>query len=389
MEPAAISTYPFSSRPVFVAFFLYAFALGTLFPRLGDLQLEMGLSESELGLSLIGLPLGVQLSLLVANRIISYLTLAQIMIFGLIMIVCSYTAAALVSDPYLFFLTLLMAGLSVGPLEVAVNLEADRVEYGLEQRIINRSHAFWSLGFFATGLSGALMAQLGVPVVFHFAGFGFIIVALTIFSFLGFTQAPPRPSSNKGTPKFVRPSAAIMVLVGLTLSAMLAEGSAIDWSVIYMRDIFATVPLINGLALALTAFFQFITRYFADHFVVQYGPHKVAKICLWIMLAGVILVAVAPAWPLALIGFACLGAGSSVIFPLAMSAAAQLKDRPAAVNVAALAQISFVVFLLAPPLLGVVAEYIGIRYAFAICLPLAVLSLFSLRSLSPAPSTTK
>ena len=86
-----------------------------------------------------------------------------------------------------------------------------------------------------------------------------------------------------------------MVLVGLTLSAMLAEGSAIDWSVIYMRDIFATVPLINGLALALTAFFQFITRYFADHFVVQYGPHKVAKICLWIMLAGVILVAVAPA----------------------------------------------------------------------------------------------
>ena len=76
LEHATISTYPFSSRPVFVAFFLYAFALGTLFPRLGDLQLEMGLSESVLGLSLIGLPLGVQLSLLVANRIISELSLA-------------------------------------------------------------------------------------------------------------------------------------------------------------------------------------------------------------------------------------------------------------------------------------------------------------------------
>ena len=74
---------------------------------------------------------------------------------------------------------------------------------------------------------------------------------------------------------------------------------------------------------------------------------------------------------------------------LGYEAAAQLKDRPAAVNVAALAQISFVVFLLAPPLLGVVAEYIGLRYAFAICMPLTVLSLFSLRSLSPAPSTTK
>ena len=68
------------------------------------------------------------------------------------------------------------------------------------------------------------------------------------------------------------------------------------------------------------------------------------------------------------------------------TAAAQLKDRPAAVNVAALAQISVFVFLLAPPLLGIVAEYIGIHYAFAICLPLAVLSLLSL---SPAPSTIK
>ena len=105
-----------------------------------------------------------------------------------------------------------------------------------------------------------------------------------------------------------------------------------------------------------------------------------------LILAGVILVASAPAWPLALVGFACLGAESSVIFPLAMSAAAQLKDKPAAVNVAALAQISFFVFLLAPPLLGVVAEYMSIHYAFAICLPLAVLSLLSL---SPAPSTIK
>ena len=388
-EPADISAYPFSSRPVYAAFFLYAFSLGILFPRLGDLQLEIGLSESELGLSLIGLPLGVQLSLLVSNRIVGYFTLAQIMIFGLFMITSSYTAAALVSTPTLFFLTLLMAGLSVGPLEVAVNLEADRVEYGLKQRIINRSHAFWSLGFFATGLTGAFMAQLGVPVVLHFAGFGLLIMTLTIFSFSGFTQAPPRPSAYTGRPQFVKPSAAIMVLVYLTLSAMLAEGAAIDWSVIYMRDVFATVPLVNGLALALTAFFQFITRYFADNFVVQYGPRKVAKVCLCIMLAGITLVALAPAWPAALAGFACLGAGSSVIFPLAMSAAAQLKDRPAAVNVAALAQISFVVFLLAPPLLGGVAEYIGIRYAFAICLPLAVLSLFSLRSLSPAPSTTK
>ena len=101
------------------------------------------------------------------------------------------------------------------------------------------------------------------------------------------------------------------------------------------------------LRLPLQLFFHVITRYFADHFAFEYGPHKVAKIRLWIMLSGVILVAVATAWPLAIVGFACMGTGSSVIFQLAISAAAQLEDRPAAVNVAALAQIYFVVFLVA------------------------------------------
>ena len=160
---------------------------------------------------------------------------------------------------------------------------------------------------------------------------------------------------------------------------MLAEGSAIDWSVIYMRDVFATPPVINGLALALTAFCQFITRYFADGFVDKYGPRRIVKYCLWLILAGSLMIIFSPYWVLSLLGFSCLGAGSSVVFPLAMSAAAQLKDRPASVNIAALAQVSFCLFLAAPPLLGLVAEEAGIRYAFAICLPLILLAFFTLR----------
>ena len=39
----------------------------------------------------------------------------------------------------------------------------------------------------------------------------------------------------------------------------------------------------------------------------------------------------------ALLGFALMGVGTSVIFPLAMSAAAQRTDRAAATDVAALA----------------------------------------------------
>jgi MFS family permease len=57
-----------------------------------------------------------------------------------------------------------------------------------------------------------------------------------------------------------------------------------------------------------------------------------------------------------------MGIGTSVIFPLAMSAAAQLTDRPAPTNVASLAQISFVAFLLGPPLLGYMETTYSIEF---------------------------
>ncbi|MFM2036532.1 MAG: hypothetical protein RL459_1797, partial [Pseudomonadota bacterium] len=62
-------------------------------------------------------------------------------------------------------------------------------------------------------------------------------------------------------------------------------------------------------------------------------------------------------------------------------------DRPAAVNVAALAQTSFVAFLLGPPLLGWVAEHWGIRNAFGLGLPLVLLSLLTAGALGSKAKT--
>ena len=66
-----------------------------------------------------------------------------------------------------------------------------------------------------------------------------------------------------------------------------------------------------------------------------------------------------------------------------MSAAAQRNDKPAAVNVASLAQISFITFLLAPPALGFVGEHLGMRAAFGVGLPFVILSWFTLYALGP------
>ena len=376
----------FRSTPkdaVFVSFFLYAFSLGTLFPRLGDLQTQMEIDKATLGFALIGLPLGVQVTLLFADRIVRRFNFRLILMLGIPLLSISQCFASLSQSPYMFAGILILGGAAIAVIEVAVNLEADRVEAHSGYRIMNRSHAYWSFGFFGAGITGAGFSQLGISPFLHFVLITAVVSALTIFLFAKYNAAEPRRQSpvakNKG---FVWPSKGIFLLVFFSLSAMLVEGASIDWSVIFMRDIFNTAPIVSGLSLALAAISQGFVRYFADQFVDKYGPESVSLYSLIAMVLGVGCVVFSFEPITALSGFLLMGGGSAVIFPLAMSAAAQRSDKTPEENVASLAQFVFVIFLLAPPILGFVGEHLGLRWSFALCFPLLVVSFFTISSLS-------
>ena len=376
----------FQSKPkdaVFVSFFLYAFSLGTLFPRLGDLQTQMEIDKATLGFALIGLPLGVQVTLLFADRIVRRFNFRLVLMIGIPLLSISQVFAALSQSPYTFAGILILGGASIAVIEVAVNLEADRVEAHIGHRIMNRSHAHWSFGFFGAGIVGAGFSQLGISPFSHFVLITALGSVLTILLFVKYDAAKPRRQSivekNKG---FVWPSKGIFLLVFFSLSAMLVEGASIDWSVIFMRDIFNTVPIVSGLSLALAAIAQGIIRYFADQFVDKYGPERVSLYSLIAMVLGVGCVVFSFEPITALMGFLLMGGGSAVIFPLAMSAAAQRTDKTPEENVASLAQFVFVIFLLAPPILGFVGEHAGLRWSFALCFPLLVVSFFTISSLN-------
>ena len=363
-------------RRVFAAFFLYAFCLGGLYPRLAELQRSIGLSESELGLGLIGAACGTLVSLTWGGRLIERAGHRMTLLVLLPTLPVFYALAAHATGAVALFVVLLPAGLCIGAIELVVNLEADRVEHHGGKRIMNRAHAFWSFGFFGAGLLGAMAARLGISAQWHLAG----VVPLALIAvvlLLGDFEAAPHRSGSRSEPAhhFAQPTLAIGALVLFTLSGLVLEGAGIDWSAIYMRDVFDAAPFIGGLAVATGALAQGAARYVADPFVERHSPLVIARTLLGVLGVGTLTVTFATAWPVALLGFALMGVGTSVMFPLAMSAAAQRVDRPAATNVAALAQISFVSFLLGPPLLGFVAEHLGMRWAFGVGLPLVMLSL--------------
>ena len=119
----------------------------------------------------------------------------------------------------------------------------------------------------------------------------------------------------------------VMSLVAVTLSAMIMEGAGIDWAAIYMRNVFAVSPFLSGFAVALGAGAQAVTRFFADSFVERYSPTAVSRVLLGVLGLGVVLVFFAPNDWLALVGFALMGVGTSVIFPLAMVSPTPNTDR--------------------------------------------------------------
>src|SRR6218665_311067 len=243
---------------------------------------------------------------------------------------------------------------------------------------MNGVSGLWSIGFFVTALAGAGIRQSGLSVEAHLGLIAAIVVLVGGTMIWGIVPAPaPQRTQSENTHRIAFPHWGLLPLCLIGFAAFLVEGAGIDWSAIYMRDVFSVQPFIGGMGLTLFAFFMAVMRLGADPIVARFGPRNVAMVLLSLAAGGVIMVGYAPTPEVALAGFALMGIGCSAIYPLAVSAAAQRTDRPAAVNVAALGQVSFVVFFLAPPLLGLVAEYLGIRNSYLICVPLLIAGLWA------------
>ena len=375
---------------VFAGFAIYSFAMGNLFPRLADVQTDMGVTTSALGLGLIGAPIGTLVSLTFATRTLERLGFHRVLPFAIPLLAALYALAVRAPSPTMLFALLIPVGVTIGCIEIMLNAEADRTEHMLGRRIMNRSHAFWSIGFFTAGLFGAQLAALGLTPQLHLALVVPIVALASFLALRGYVPSPPRHVEGADdTPHFAVPTWGILLIVIVTIPAMLLEGASMDWSAIYMRDAFGSDKFWQGIAVSCFAITQALMRFFADGVVERTSPATLARI-LFLSLGIGCLVVVFSANPLlSLAGFAAMGLGTSAIFPLAMSAAARRTDRSSALNIAALAQFSFLMFLLGPPLLGFVAHGFGIRMAFGLSLPLIVVSLATAGALGRTSAKTR
>ena len=384
---AAPSALLDSRATIKLVFLLQAVASGSFLTRIPDLQSGLGIDAAVLGLALVGQPIGALSMFPVSSRIIERLGTRPAILFGIPLMSLLMVAMALAPPPIWLFVAVAGYGALFALTNVAMNVEADRVEAATGRRLMNTCHGLWSIGQLAVFGLGVVARGLNISPLLHFGVFVPLVAIAIAVIVLPMRPSAARPHRAIAVGRRIAlPTPATLKLLGFMLGSALVEGSTRQWSVIYARDSFSVPGWAEALTLPVFVAAVALGRFFADGWTHRFGPAPLARVLLAIALVGVALVVLAPNLPLALIGFALMGFGICTSFPAGTSAAAQLGDRPSSQNVAALTMSMQTVMLGVPPLMGFITEAFGVRATFALALPAIVVALVLARSLAPRPA---
>lgn len=385
-DPSPIPRGSFLSREAVImsVFLIHAVASGGIFTRIPDIQAALALNEATLGLVLMAQPVGGLLSFLIASFIVERVGPKRICLITIpMMALGSFVFAA---APFLAVgvVGLLLYGASFSVVNVAMNVEADRVEAITSRKIMNRCHGWWSIGFLAASLIGVGARAFAISAPVHLGLMALLSVLAVCLIVWNMRESPARAHSDTSRRRVITfPSGATLRIVGFGLVGSFVQGATHNWSVIYMRDSFAAPDWVDALSIPAFLLALSLGRMFGDGWVTRYGTYRVAVALISVALVGLLMVIFSGALWQALIGFGLMGLGISTTFPLMITAAAQLGDRASSANVAAVTMTTGIAMLAVPPIMGLVAEAYSIRTSFMLLVPVFILGFSLVRFVVP------
>jgi MFS family permease len=149
-----------------------------------------------------------------------------------------------------------------------------------------------------------------------------------------------------------------------------------DWSGVYFQEA-VHVPA-SMTTLGYVAFMGTMTggRFAGDWLANHMGRRKMLQLSGLLMGTGLAISVAFPYLVPATVGFLLVGFGVSSVVPLVYSATGKSKTMSAGMALAAVSSISFIGFLIGPPLIGIVAQFANLRWSFAIVGVLATLTAY-------------
>lgn len=273
-----------------------------------------------------------------------------------------------VQQPLLLIPALMFYGVTSAAIDMGMNAHTVTWQENTGAIIMGSLHATWSIGAFVGIGVGGIASQLGVPVAVHLCivAAGLAVVTLFVRRWLMPDGIDIHPEADEHAMRIFGWPAWVYVLGGIGFIAALAEGSAGDWSAIHLREELSASPLMGAAAMSAFTASMVIARFAGDHILARFTRVHVlraAGLLTGIGLGGGLLIGTIPS---VIVGWACAGAGLAVMIPVAVSSAADITDRPRAHALAVITGLMYLGFIIGPPLIGVVAESVGLGSALLI-----------------------
>ncbi|WP_326700012.1 MFS transporter [Streptomyces sp. NBC_01754] len=384
-----------------LCFAIPGLSLATWVTRTPDVRDRLGASTAEMGLVLFGMSIGSMLGILVAGVLVARFSTRPVIVAGMGLVLAGVGTMALgttVSSAPSVAFGLLLLGAGVGLSEVASNVDGSVLERELARPVLPALHGCYSLGTVVGAGLGVAGTAAGFPVPWHLVVVLLLGVGLFAFAVPGLRPgigrpratdngsagaAPPAPDDTGGVRErrlYLDPR--LLLIGGVVLGMTLAEGAATDWLPLLMVDGHDMPAGLGSLVYTGFAVAMAAGRFAGGPVVARIGRPAVLGGGALLTALGIALVSFVDSPAAAGCAVLLWGLGTSLGFPLALSAAGESGPDTTG-RVALTSRIGYVALLAGPPALGFLGEHHGLRAAMV---PVLLLMLVA-AALSPATAS--
>lgn len=355
---------------VSMLFTVDGFAFGMWAGHIAAIRAALDLSPAALSLALFGLFTGAIASMPLTGALSRRFPSRRLSIAGAVLSLPALALPGIAGSLGALVAAAIAFGASRGVLEVAMNTVASELQERAGRPIFSSFHACFSFGGMAGAGAASLALGLGGSPPVDLPAAALLLLALVAPTFRWLppshrrdAQAENAARSTAAAPvravvPVVRRRLVVFALGGAAFCGLVGEGAAADWSGVYLRTVFDTLPFIAPLGYTSFSLAMAVGRVVGDRIQSAVPSAKLLRLCgLSALLATTLVVAAPNAW-CAIAGFALLGASLANVIPILFGAAGRLGAGSA---IATVSTIGYAGFILGPPLIGAIAQARGLR----------------------------
>ncbi|KEP25496.1 MFS transporter [Bacillus zhangzhouensis] len=367
-------------KAIIVIFTMSGISISTWFSRTPEVRDLLQANTGTMGLILLGLSVGSIVGLVLSNIFVRKKGGRVAIVISAFLMFTGFTTLAIgstLSSILVVTAGLFLFGAGSGMCNVAMNLEGTEIEYNIRKTILPILHASFSIGTLIGAGAGILFIHLGVSVLIHLL----IIAILFFLSILICTRFIPHGTGKDQIEKQIDTTDGshaawlnkrTISLAMIALCLAFVEGSANDWIPLAMVDGYQVSHSMSTVIYALFLCGMISGRLISGRLIDRFGRVLLLRVAIFSAAAGLLLVILKISLVVCMISIFLWGLGASLGFPLTISAAGD-DSRYAVKRVSIVTLSGYTASLSGPPILGLLANEVGLLHAFifvlfAICM---------------------